>query len=299
MSSSRRTFLKNTVAGASAAWAGLKDLAADQPSSLQNAGNRAGDSVSAEVGAGSTDFTRGLGIYPGSPGEDFGPVLVPDTTTYRNLALLRPAYHSSSYDYNLTAQLVTDGIKATALPSWVVTSTNMEGPISKIEREFFLDHNATSTINLRSSPAHVEIRLGGGTNVPTVDRIDLLVVAIARGSKPRDLNFVVSVSGDGREWKEAGSISNPETASIAGYPFGFAMPGQLFRPSISLTAPIRSRFYRIECKAPNVAEWHIGIVAFFNQNQRVEIGGPYNFTSAWMSAGLDEEWVYVDLGATC
>ena len=62
------------------------------------------------------EFTRGLGVYPGDPREDFAPVLVPDATTYRNLALRRPAYHSSSFDYNQTAQLVTDGIKETALP---------------------------------------------------------------------------------------------------------------------------------------------------------------------------------------
>jgi hypothetical protein len=37
-----------------------------------------------------------------------GATLVPDTQTYRNLALHRPAYASSRYDYNLTAQLVTD-----------------------------------------------------------------------------------------------------------------------------------------------------------------------------------------------
>ena len=31
----------------------------------------------------------------------------------------------------------------------------------------------------------------------------------------------------------------------------------------------------------------------------VQIAGPYQFTSAWMSAGKGEEWVYVDLGAAC
>jgi hypothetical protein len=31
----------------------------------------------------------------------------------------------------------------------------------------------------------------------------------------------------------------------------------------------------------------------------VQIAGPHNFSSSWMSAGKDEEWVYVDLGAAC
>ena len=68
----------------------------------------------------SDDQTRGLGVYPGDPGQDFAPTLVRDEATYRNLALRRPAFHSSSYDYNLTAQLVTDGIVETRLPRWLV-----------------------------------------------------------------------------------------------------------------------------------------------------------------------------------
>jgi Exo-beta-D-glucosaminidase Ig-fold domain/Glycosyl hydrolases family 2/F5/8 type C domain len=43
----------------------------------------------------------------------------------------------------------------------------------------------------------------------------------------------------------------------------------------------------------------VGQVAFFRGDERVQIGGPYSFTSAWMSAGSGEEWVYVDLGARC
>lgn len=64
----------------------------------------------------SQNFTRGIGVYPGNPNEYRGPVVHIDDTNYRNLALHRPAYHSSSYDYNLTAQLITDGIKETNTP---------------------------------------------------------------------------------------------------------------------------------------------------------------------------------------
>jgi len=64
------------------------------------------------------EYSRGVGVYPGDVREDFLPVIGIDTTNYRNLALRRPAYHSSSYNYNLTAQLVTDGIKDLKLPGW-------------------------------------------------------------------------------------------------------------------------------------------------------------------------------------
>ena len=66
------------------------------------------------------DVTRGLGVYPGDPKQFFGPSMSIDSTTYRNLALRRAAYHSSSYDYNLTATLIPDGIKDTAMPRPIV-----------------------------------------------------------------------------------------------------------------------------------------------------------------------------------
>jgi Glycosyl hydrolase 2 galactose-binding domain-like/Exo-beta-D-glucosaminidase Ig-fold domain/Glycosyl hydrolases family 2/NedA-like, galactose-binding domain len=308
--SSRRTFLKTSIAGATAALGDIDSLAMATAASP-----RAGESAPGamgKVGTGTasqssqTAYTRGIGVYPGSPGEDFSPVLVPDNSnTYRNLALLRPAYHSSSYDYNLTAQLVTDGIKDTRLPAWVETSASFPGTFSKEEREFFLDHNPTSTVSLRGQRSWVQVRLGGGESVPKVDRIDLLVVLTARGVKPANVSFEVSVSDDGRTWKKGGSVPAPAPASRAGYPPEFAQNGFLFKPSIPLNPVSQSRYYRVECKVAKVpifdfgVQWGIGVVAFFNNGRRVEVGGPYNFTSAWMSAGLGEEWVYVDLGRSC
>ena len=117
-------------------------------------------------------FTRGIGVYPGDPKEDFSPSIETDNA-YRNLALRRPAYHSSSYDYNLTASLVTDGIKDTELPRWVSTSTSDAGVLSKLERELILDHNTFSAITLRGPKAWVQIGVGGGP-VPMVDRINVI-----------------------------------------------------------------------------------------------------------------------------
>jgi hypothetical protein len=42
-----------------------------------------------------------------------------DNQTYRNIAKRRSAYHSSSYDYNLTAQLTTDGLIASDEPATI------------------------------------------------------------------------------------------------------------------------------------------------------------------------------------
>ena len=46
----------------------------------------------------------------------------PNDTTV-NIALNKAAYASSSYDYNLTAQLVTDGGVAASEPAWLKVCT--------------------------------------------------------------------------------------------------------------------------------------------------------------------------------
>ena len=88
-------------------------------------------------------YTRGIGSYPGDPGEDFSPSLRPDYSTYRNIALLRSAYNSSSYDYNLTAQLVTDGVISDKQPQYLDLSTQ-NGDIARREREWMIDQGPYS-----------------------------------------------------------------------------------------------------------------------------------------------------------
>src|SRR5664280_824018 len=102
----------------------------------------------ATVAGHAQNYTRGIGVYPGDPKEYTGPALVADTHTYRNLALHRPAYQSSAYDYSLTAQLITDGIKETTMPQWLETSTSNAGVLAKTQRETFLDGNVTSSLDV-------------------------------------------------------------------------------------------------------------------------------------------------------
>jgi len=134
MSASRRTFLKSVIVSVGTAWAELRSNATASDGSAA-AGLLSGNNSQLRPGAApqtdASNYTRGVGVYPGDPREDFSPTLVEDLSTYRNLALLRPAYHSSSYDYNLTAQLVTDGIKHTHLPRWVRTAASFRGQLRK------------------------------------------------------------------------------------------------------------------------------------------------------------------------
>ena len=264
---------------------------------------------SSAIGVGAHDaameFSRGVGVYPGAPWENFNPSLVVDRSTYRNLALLRPAYHSSSYDYNLTAQLVTDGITSTTLPNWVAVSTSTHGVLSKNEREVLLDHFPTNTLELRGARVSAQIEVGGGTDAPAVDRIAVFAV-IADTVLLDTVSITLSVSEDGREWKEVGHASALKTISGEDYPPDLTKGSLILYPTIPLTQICRSRKYKVECaiatsedSTASPAVWRLGQVEFYDGPRRVEIGGPYDFTSAWKSAGLEEEWVYVDLGARC
>lgn len=310
MRASRRRFLKTSMAGAGALLGGIRSgnaepafgsLSFEARAVLQNV-----EPSTTNVAAPTPSAIYNLppGEYPGNPLENFSPSWAIDSTTYRNLALHRPATHSSSYDYNLTAQLVTDGIKHSSMPRWVATAESFSGLLPKNQREFFLDHNPTSVVTVVGSRPYVEIVLGGGKRVPQVDRVDVLFVA-PPDVKTEDLALAVSTSEDGRVWESRGRVAGPESVSISGYPLGFARPGRLFHPSIPLSPLSTSRRYRVELEALHAPafsfglEWQVGEVAFFRGTKRVEVGGPYDFTSAWMSEGLDEEWVYVDLGAGC
>ena len=276
------------------------------------------------------EYTHGVGVYPGDPKEDFAPVLVSDTSTYRNLALRRPAYHSSSYDYNLTAQLVTDGIKEAKLPRWLATTTSQGGVAKKNEREFLLDHNSISTVNLGGPNGWVQFELAGGDAPFEIDRIELETRARptgvfagpsgpgAPGGPPNaqrpnpppsaqqaaggEWTCIVTGSDDGRAWKELGRATGtlaPPPPPVGGGGPGFGRGGPPLRPSVSLGQPARNRFYRITLNSTGEGTWSVSEVAFFGKNRRVEVGGPYHFDSAWISEGKGEEWVYVDLGARC
>jgi hypothetical protein len=231
------------------------------------------------------EYTRGVGVYPGEPKDYFGPEMRVDTTTYRNLALHRPAYHSSSYDYNLTAQLVTDGIKHTRLPRWISTATSQQGALKKNERERLVDRNPMTTVDLKGTGGWVQLELDGGDGAPEVDRVD--VEARVQTTAAPGWKCVLSGSDDGTAWKELGRTSGTER------------PPAMFKTSVALSAPAHNRFYRVALEAPGALAWRVAEVTPFDKNKQLEIGGPYDFTSAWMSAGTGEEWVYVDLGAPC
>jgi len=153
-----------------------------------------------------------------------------DATNYRNLALHRPAWHSSSYDYNLTAQLVTDGIKETAVPRWISTSTSAEGVLDKNDRELILDGNWVSGVDLPGPNAWVQVELAGGASPLEIDRIDIDGSLKSPSDEPEIWACSVSGSDDGAGWEPLGHME------------GMARPSGDVRPSIRFAAPAATAF---------------------------------------------------------
>jgi hypothetical protein len=229
--------------------------------------------------------------------------MVLDKTTHRNLALRRPASHSSSYDYNLTAQLVTDGIRDTRMPRWVSVTTSTQGRLAKPDREILLNHSHVNMLTLDGDRPWVQIELGGGEPAAEVDRLAVFVV-MPDHVDPASMNLAVTTSDDGKMWTEVGSAGVGAALSPSNHPPEMVLGQKLYYPSIALKEVSRTRFYKVEFALRQAGEarsvpWKVCQVEFYRSAERVEIGGPYSFTSAWMSAGLDEEWVAVDLGARC
>jgi hypothetical protein len=242
----------------------------------------------------SDDFSRGVGIYPGDPAAFDGPTLAIDAATYRNLALHRPATASSNYDFNLTAQLVTDGIIDDRLPRWLVCSSSAEGILPRSEREHLVDGYVSSGVDLPGPGGWVQIEQAGRYDAPEVDHIEIVAIPRTEEKKPQHWTCLVLASDDGRTWRELGRGEGAE--SLARETF---WSSKVVKTSFDVPTGGTARFYRIEINAPSVATWRVASFDTFAHGRRVNLGGPYDFTSAWKSAGAGAEWIQVDLGAVC
>lgn len=247
-------------------------------------------------------YNLGVGEYPGAPSENFAPSMKIDSTHYRNLALFRPAYQSSSYDFNLTSQLITDGIIDTTLPGWIVTTTSMAGIIPKIYRQMVLDRHNASKISLDSSTAWLQIEMAGKYQIPAIDSISVSGNVLLDSTAGNRWSISVSGSENGVRWQRLGAARGrglpghqPSRRPKVHPP----MDVRVFNYRFRLDSTVQFKYYRLDVNSPNARKWSIGIFGFFYKGRFAKIGGPYHFTNAWKSAGSGKEWVYVDLGSLC
>ena len=281
-------------------------------------------------------YSRGVGIYPGDPAEDFSPDLVSDNNNYRNIACMRAAYNSSSYDYNLVAQLVTDGIIENEMPSYISVSTN-KGEIPRNGREWLLDQNSVTQTDLDGSDVWIQYELNREATPAGVDKITLQGTLDYNEKASQGWQFICSGSDDGVKWNELSKITgsglpgkeipNPFAAFLK----TAVTPGKKAKPASSVTTseadsttprpsftfsfskPVPQRiidqvfvfkkqaayhFYRISMSSKCAVKWVIGDMDFLSGDARLNMVPSYQFKSAWMSAGNGQEWVYIDLGSS-
>jgi hypothetical protein len=246
-------------------------------------------------------YNRGVGIYPGNPDEDFSPGLFTDSKSYRNLARLRPAYHSSSYDYNLTAQLVTDGIIAREMPDYISVSTD-KGELPKNEREWLLDNNSVTELSLTGSDVWIQLESSHDNIVPAITKITLSGSLEFSGKPKAGWKFTCTGSDDGKNWNELGKS---EGNGLPGEerPNPFAALFAKTRPDGKRPAnPFTSFFsgpYGNDSTAPRPSfTFNFGIPKtqrILNQSFILKNPASYRFYRISMSAKCAEDWRFGSL----
>ncbi|HPR32758.1 MAG TPA: discoidin domain-containing protein [Prolixibacteraceae bacterium] len=229
------------------------------------------------------------------------PILVADPT-HRNIALNRPAEHSSSWNYNLTAQLLTDGIIDPYPPLWIKTENSRQGLTPKEEREYPFDrHPMTGTrLDGRKSWIKLESNLLAGIGI--IDSLSISGSLTYDETKPKGWKIILSASERGIHFEPLIELSgidypgnnSPDIRSREGN-----SNYRIFNEGVKLKIPARSLHYRLDFVCESALTWNITEIEFFYRERRNNIGGPYAFSSAWKSEGSKNEWVSVDLGKRC
>ncbi len=245
------------------------------------------------------DKTRGIGIYPGRAAEAFLPEIA-SSNDYRNLAFQHAAYHSSAYDYNLTAQLITDGLFAEAEPPHIEVLVNGAN-LPKNEREYAFDGNDWNRNTLNGSNVSLCIKWHGMT--VNADSIVLNGTVVYHKKEAKN-GYSIRIS-DGTSL-----LALDKGNALPGENMGFELHSDPNKQTEPVELPVRkiSKGFRLEGfdgaellfeMSMNGAEyWTVSDIKFFFEGKPVDTDllPMSRFESAWMSAAGGEQWAYVDLG---
>lgn len=276
-------------------------------------------------------FTRGIGVYPGRVADYKGPAMTVDKS-YRNVALNRAAYASSSIDYNLTAQLVTDGISCKGEPTMLSVLINGK-QLGLRDKEKTIDGNVHSSAIVEGERASVQYDWTGMS--VSLDTLRLLAEAVYYPDKAVNGYCIkVLASDDGRQWKEIGRQEGKSLPGVATRQMvssdpnkqeaAIRLPLRLVGTDIALdnsrtvsglpkTTP-QIQHLRIEFDMQGCAYWRLyevdGGQLEGTQDLADGKGGRWfatndswlpssHFASAWVTdSRIDSKpWIYVDLGA--
>ena len=245
--------------------------------------------------------TRGIGIYPGNPAECFAPILVKDQQK-RNIALYRTARSSSSLDYNLTAQLLTDGIISRDEPPFIETFTP-SGRLSRDICEHAIDGGKYTKNILMGDSAFLEYRLHHyqlkflRVEVQYEVIYDeqkahggwLMEMYTNDNSHPQVTASGINLPGVPKS-KKAHSDPNKQTdqptQSVRKGSCTFTLPSIVTTDRIRFTFNLHGASY-----------WYVYSVRFFDEHgELTNILPSSHFSSTWMASSNENQWVSVDLG---
>ncbi len=258
--------------------------------------------------SGGDDHTRGIGQYPGAPSEYFAPSIEWEDGggVLTNVALHRAAYASTTYDYNHTAHLVTDGICDDREPA-ILTVSTPERQLPRREAEWAIDGGPYSRNILMGS--HTWLRYDwGGEPLAEAGKVKLQgMVAYDEQTAKKGYVLRCEVSEDGELWHPAGEVkgdglpgtllhyklhSDPNKQEAQDL-----LPARVLNEEIRLNAPISLRHLRIRLDMEGAAHWDIRELQFQDANgYDIEVLPSQRLSSMWLSEGSGEQWLYTDLG---
>ena len=199
-----------------------------------------------------------------------------------NLSLRKPAYHSSSIDYNATAQLAVDGIVETQLPCRVEVCGNGGVPLSKREQNLPLEPRQWTAVTVDGPTAELSLRTIGFTE--PVDQISMTLAAMlpkGQGKAPYKAELA-RCDADGN-W-------TPVKTFEGTYPGG--------RLTFAWDAPERvaPAGWRFQIEMPDATAFEWQEWRFYRDGALLPMLTLDHFHSAWVSATGGREWISVDLG---
>ena len=259
------------------------------------------------LGATAQVMNRPIGQYPGNPSEYYGPKLVQDNGYgSRNIALYRTVYQSSSWDFNLTSQLLTDGIYDKVTPAWLnVTTPN--GPLPPHKREACIDGNEWTSNIVMGADTWLQYDWQG-MNID-IDEVEMVCSMAYREEAPQGFKIRLLTSKDGKKWKVADEWKGDSLPGEQSWNRVHSDPNKNSGDDLLPTRKIDHTFklngkpfshMKLEMVTPSAVHWTFTEMKMRKDGRRATgILPATHFVSAWRSLGSQGEWVSIDLGAQC
>ena len=281
----------------------------------------------------STDFTRGIGRYPGDKAEYFAPAVTwTQGQQLSNAALHSAAYASSTYDYNHTAHLVTDGLCDNAEPALLQVSTP-SGPLPRREAEWAFDGGPFSRTILMGQHTWLQLDWNGRQSLP-VRQVRLQgMVAYDDKLATHGYTILCQMSDDGQQWYTVGELKGD---GLPGQPLHYKLhsdpnkqeaqeylparrldetitlisssqlsssllqsstPTILISPTLLTSPPLLNKHFRLVMEMDGAAHWDVHELQLLDTDyEPVEMLSSSTFSSMWVSRDGGEQWIYTDLG---